>query len=630
KSKKKPQLSLKTAFALSFRNLMTKRLRTFLTAFAGSIGIIGIALILAMSNGMQNYIDGVEQETLAGFPVRIEQHSMDANSMFAMMGIMNERGDTEGRQPGYIYSDDLMGRLLNSIIGDMHVNDMRAFKAFLESGESDILYYVSEIRYGYSTELIVFRDTEFGLLQVNPNILFEQMGLGYVMDNPMAQLGMPGQGGMMDSIEVWTELHSDAAITATQFDVITGRLPQAFNEIVIIVDRHYGINDFALYSMGLKDPSHLTDIIGFVMLGEDYVSDGISFTFNEFMNLDFRLIPNTDFFAYTGDGIWADMRNDLLFIHELFNDAIQLEIVGIVQPSEGAVMMHNINAVGYLPSLMVHLIELNNQAAIVQQQLGAPDINVLTGRPFGEEISHHEPTPAETMQMMIDLMNMSEEERMMFMLANMPQPPATFDSNLLLFGVADIANPSTISIYPRDFAAKDVITSIIADYNARMESLGFYDRVIHYTDMIGMLFASISTIINAISYVLISFVAISLVVSSIMIGIITYISVLERTKEIGILRSIGASKRDISRVFNAETATIGLTAGAIGIGVTLLVIVPANIIIAHYANIQNVASLPFLGAVILITVSVLLTLIAGLIPSKIAAKKDPVVALRSE
>jgi len=633
KSAKKPHMGFKTAFSLSVNNLMTKKARTFLTAFAGSIGIIGIALIMALSNGMQAYISGVEQETLSGYPITIEQVTMDMTAMFNIMGDMADFGDRTVRLPGRVYSEDIMGRVINSVLRERQTNNLEAFKAFIESEASGMRRYVNDIQYIYTTPLNIYKsDTSAGIVRVNPNQLFDTMGVGYLMENPGAQLGMAGQANMMGAVETWNVLHDNAELLAAQFEVVAGRLPQSFDEVIIIVDRRNGISDFALYSLGLKDSDDLQNIMRFLVEGEEYVSEQVSFGFDELLALTFKLVVNTDFFENI-NGLWFDRSDNEAFMAEVIERSLEIRVVGIVRPGENSVMGANVHSIGYHFGLMPYLIERVNESEIVREQKAEPEINVFTGRRFDYDGDQPEvfDRGSITPQQMMAFLTMSEEELMAMMMAQfMPPVAASFEENLLLLGVSDINNPSAINIFPRDFAAKDAIIDIITSYNNLMESLGRDDDIIRYTDFVGLLMSSVSTIIRSVSYVLIAFVAISLVVSSIMIGIITYISVLERTKEIGILRSIGASKRDISLVFNAETITVGFVAGVIGIGVTLLLCIPANMIIRFLSGISNVAVLPVVGGVVLVVISMGLTLVAGLIPSKIAANKDPVVALRTE
>jgi putative ABC transport system permease protein len=567
----------------------------------------------------------------------IEQTTMDMSAMMVVMGTMYDFGGRGPREPDRIYSNNMMSRMVNALLTQMRANNLRAFMAFIESEESGLRQHVNDIQYGYTTPINVFlADTSQGIVQVNPNTLFDTMGIAYMMDNPGAQLGMPGQNNMMGNMEVWTELHGNDELLASQYDILIGKMPQAYNEVVMIVDRRNGISDFALYSLGLMDSSEVQDIMRRIIDGTGFQNQRTSFSFEEILALEFKLVINTDFFRYE-NGIWVDRRDNTAFMTEVIREAEPIKVVGIIRPNENSVMGSPAHAVGYHPDLMLYLLDVVNSSEIVIRQKAEPHINVFTGRAFDHEedapdvMDRSAMTPQQVMDFMTAFTTMSDDEFMSFMMRlYMPPVRASFEENLLLMGVSDADNPSSIYIYPKDFNAKDEIIAIINAYNNRMEMEGKDDYVIRYTDFVGLLMSSVSTIINSISYVLIAFVAISLVVSSIMIGIITYISVLERTKEIGILRSIGASKRDISLVFNAETISVGLVAGVIGIASTLLLCIPANIIIENLSGIVNVAVLPVRGAVILVVISVILTLIAGLIPSKIAAKKDPVVALRTE
>lgn len=637
KKKKGTSMSFLTALSLSANNLMTKKGRTLLTAFAGSIGIIGIALILALSSGFQSYIKRVEEDTLSSYPIAIEEEQVDYSSMMsAFMG--QHVGEASEKEDGKIYSNNIISEMLNSMMSQVKVNNLADFKKFIEDRNNGFDELVSDIQYGYSTTLNIYKeDTSDGIVQVNPSTVLDTIGMGQLS-------GMSGSSMMNSSMmgggswDVWSELIGNRTLLESQYDVIAGRWPDAYNEIVLIVDENNEISDYALYALGLKDQNEVADTMTRLAKGEEVVSYKTEYTYEDILDLRYRLIVNTDFYSYNEENdSYTDVRDDEDSYRAAIADGIQLQVVGILRPDPDAVTGAVSGSVGYTSALMEYVINQINASDIVKKQAADPETDVITGLPFtkdGEEVEMENTFDITTLtpEQQAYLASLSQEELEAFMASYM-QPAtssATYDGNMEAFGVADLEKPSSIMIYPVDFASKDMISDKISEYNDAVRAEGREEAVINYTDYIGLMMSSISTIINAISYVLIAFVAISLVVSSIMIGIITYISVLERTKEIGILRSIGASKHDISMVFNAETLIVGFVSGAMGIIVTMLLIIPINAIIKNLSGISNVAGLPWLAALVLVLISMALTFIAGLIPAKMAAKKDPVVALRSE
>lgn len=637
KKKKGTSMSFLTALSLSANNLMTKKGRTLLTAFAGSIGIIGIALILALSSGFQSYIKKVEEDTLSSYPIAIEEEQVDYSSMMsAFMG--QHVGEASEKEDGKIYSNNIISEMLNSMMSQVQVNNLADFKKFIEDRDNGFDELVSDIQYGYSTTLNIYKeDTSDGIVQVNPSTVLDTIGMGQLS-------GMSGSSMMSSSMmgggswDVWSELIGNRTLLESQYDVIAGRWPDAYNEIVLIVDENNEISDYALYALGLKDQNEVADTMTRLAKGEEIVSYKTEYTYEDILDLRYRLIVNTDFYSYNEESdSYTDVRDDEDSYRAAIADGIQLQVVGILRPDPDAVTGAVSGSVGYTSALMEYVINKINASDIVKKQAAAPETDVITGLPFtkdGEEVEMENTFDITTLtpEQQAYLASLSQEE-LDTLMASYMQPAtssATYDGNMEAFGVADLEKPSSIMIYPVDFASKDMISDKISEYNDAVRAEGREEAVINYTDYIGLMMSSISTIINAISYVLIAFVAISLVVSSIMIGIITYISVLERTKEIGILRSIGASKHDISMVFNAETLIVGFVSGAMGIIVTMLLIIPINAIIKNLSGISNVAGLPWLAALVLVLISMALTFIAGLIPAKMAAKKDPVVALRSE
>ena len=635
KRDRKPSMSFLTALSLSFNNLMTKKARTILIAFAGSIGIIGIALILSMSNGVQMLIDRMERETLSSYPLTLEKSTIDFSSMLTQNKVVTE--DIQ-HDDDHIYSVNVMGSVMDTMLQGAKVNNLAEFKAYVESGESGLEELTSDISYVYSTPLNIYRSMEQGNLQVNPNQLFNDMGMGQ-----MSQ-GSTISSPLQPSMDVWVQLIGNEDLLASQYDLLEGRMPASYNEVVLIVDEDNQITDFTLYSLGLLDPDELKDAIQKASRGEEVSLDTSTRVFanRDLIGLQFKLLTNSELFVKDGD-VWIDKSQDPVYMTNVLSSSEDITLVGIIRPAEGATTATSNGVIGYRADLMTHLIDKVNSSAIVLEQKAKPDTDVFTGLPFDTDAivytmadleAYCATLPAEKQT---ELMGYAEQMRMsgmdedaiatqlMSSLATQGTN-ATYEGNLLRMGAADLDNPEIINLYPMDFESKDAIAEIISKYNEGLAE----EEKLSYTDYIGLMISSITIIIDAISYILIAFVAVSLVVSSIMIGIITYISVLERTREIGVLRSIGASKRDIARVFNAETLTIGTAAGIIGIGITALMLIPINAIIESLTSLKNAAVLPSAGAVILVGISMLLTFIAGLIPARIASRKDPVVALRTE
>ena len=636
----KTSMSFLTALSLSFNNLMTKKARTILIAFAGSIGIIGIALILSMSNGVERLINRMERETLSSYPLTIEKTTIDLSSMMGMQA--DQELEQLERDEKHIYSVNVMSTMMDTMIAGSKTNNLSKFKEYLESGESGINELTSDISYTYSTPLNVYRVEDSGdFQQVNPNQIFTELGL-----QPQTSTTTIIPTNSMMKADVWTQLIGNEELLASQYDVIAGQMPKSYNEVVLLVDDQNRITDFTLYSLGLLDPAELKEALSAAANGEEADIDTQThvFSFDEIIGLKFKLLVNTDYFLQE-QGMWTDKSGDDAYMLSVLNAAEDIEVVGILRPAEGATTSTTNGVIGYRADLMTHLIDLVNHSEIVKAQQADPSVDVFTNLPFRTEEVKSSYTAEELNAYISSLPEEAAQQMMLYaqqmQAAGMDETTvatqlmtaalsksseSTYQGNLLRLGVADLDDPQTINLYPIDFEAKDKIAEIIESYNADLPE----ESQLTYTDYLGLMISSITTIINAISYILIAFVAVSLVVSSIMIGIITYISVLERTREIGILRSIGASKRDISRVFNAETLTIGFGAGAIGIGITLLLTIPINAIIEYLTSLANVAALPAGGAVILVCISMVLTFVAGLIPSKIASRKDPVIALRSE
>ncbi len=635
---KKTSMSFKTALTLSLNNLMTKKGRTILTAFAGSIGIIGIALILSLSNGVQDYITQVEEDTLSSYPITIQQESLDISSLMTSFTSQTEESEHDRDQ---VYSMNIMNDMLDMMMSEINSNDLASFKTFIEE-ESDLDEYTTDIQYSYSTTMNIYKaDTSDGLYQVNPTTIFEDMGL--VTDSSTSSTL---SSSSFVNTSVWTEMLGNTELLEKQYDVLAGRMPESYDEVVLIVDQNNEVTDYTLYSLGILDSQELSDYLTAYMNGEDPEIDTTihSYSYEEILDLRYKLIVNTDYYQKVGD-TYVDMSDDEVYMTEVVNNGTEIKVVGIIRPNEDSTVTTT-GCIGYTSELMEYLIEQVNESEIVQEQIANPDVDVFTNLPFEsdtttlsmDELNAYIATLSETEQAEMQAKiaqaqaaGMSEEAILEAFSSSLSQTSTnTYDDNMTLLGVSDLDNPSSISIYPKDFESKDIITGIIDDYNQEMTDAGNEDLVIQYTDIVGVLLTSVTSIINTISYVLIAFVAISLVVSSIMIAIITYISVLERTKEIGILRSIGASKKDITRVFNAETFITGLSAGVLGIVCTLILSIPANIIIENVTGIDNICKLPADAAIILIVISIVITLLAGFVPSKMAAKKDPATALRTE
>ena len=641
--KERTSMSFFTALALSFNNLMTKKARTFLTSFAGSIGIIGIALILSLSSGVQAYIDRVEEDTLSSYPIQLTETTVDYSSM--MSALMDVNAGSASHDKDKIYSNTVMTEVMNSMLDEVTLNNLEAFKAYLESRE-DVPDLVSDIQYTYSTVMHVYAsDTSEKIVQVHPSTVFSKISVGMGMSEDMEKemQGMASMGGSAGQMNVWAELLDNPELLGKQYDVIAGKMPEAYNEVVLIVDENNEVSDYTLYALGLKDQDEISETMEKLMQGEKIEAVPVSYTYEDILSLSFKLLLNTDYFEKTEKG-WEDRSEDETYLREKLSSAAEIRVVGILRPADNSNMGAETGTIGYLPSLTAYLIEQVNDSEIVRAQLADPETDIFTGITFEqpEEIvwtmdslkAFIAALPTEeSAKYTAAIAQMQQsgmpDEQIVSMFASAMKPEttdATYEGNLARLGVSDLDKPTSILIYPKDFESKEILSDLITKYNASVDEA---DQI-QYTDYIGLLLSSVTTVINAISYILIAFVAISLVVSSIMIGIITYISVLERTKEIGILRSIGASKRDVSRVFNAETLTVGFVAGGLGIVITVIIDVIASVVLEAITGISGLAALPWEGAVALIAISMVLTFIAGLIPARLAAKKDPVVALRSE
>ena len=645
-AEKKPSMSFLTALSLSFQNLMTKKGRTFLTSFAGSIGIIGIALILSISTGVKMYIDRVQRDTLSTYPLQIQRSSVDMSGMMAAM--MAQEDTRREAEEGTVISGDVMSRMLNSMNATMTHNDLKSFKRWLDGKDSGVRPLVSDIRYGYEDTLNIYRLSDGEYIQVNPSQVLSQSGLIGTDNAMMGVISSSELAGMgLSYMDVFSQLLDNEEMMNEQYEVMCGRFPREYNELVIITTRRGSISDYTLYTLGLRDQSEIAELTRRTIQGEEISVPVTTYTYEELMGLSFRLLMPCDLYEARENGSYLDKSSDPAFVRRALEHSPELKIVGIIRPREDAVSTQAgaSGAIGYLSALNGFASEYTEKSAVVQAQRANPEVDVMTGFPFpGSEASaaftvtresipelYRQATGKEMPAMYKAMLGTMSEEQLQKMIQSAMASgeyasDATYEDNLEKLGVFDLEDPSTIYIYARDFESKEKIAALIDRYN---EEAG-EGSAITYTDVVGALMSSVTDIVNAVSYVLIAFVAISLVVSSLMIGIITYISVLERTKEIGILRAIGASKRDVSRVFNAETLIVGFVSGVIGILCTLGLNVVVNIIIHNLTGISATAVLPAGSAGILIAISMLLTLLAGLIPSGAARRKDPVAALRTE
>ena len=643
---RKTSMSLFTAFSLSLNNLMTKKGRTFLTAFAGSIGIIGIALILSLSSGFQKYINDVQEETLATYPIQITKKAMDYSELLSKMVGNNEEDSSHNhKDENKVYSGDIMGDMLVSMVSDVKENDLETFKNYIEDDANGFTKYTSDITYTYDTPLYVFNENSAngGIAQVNPSTTMTDMGFGGMADAQESTADfMSAFSYGNSSMDMWTQMLDNQDILKQQYDVLAGHWPENKNEVVLVVDKNNEISDFTLYTLGIRDSSELSDMVSTILGGGEVPEiDKMEFSYDDLLNLKFKVVLPGNLYKKNADGTYTDMSTDADFLKTAVANGLEVKVSAVIRASDSAYATTiQPGYIGYTSELANYIVEENEKTDVLKAQLDSPDTDIFTGMPFsdGKELTADDVDMDSVMQqlnasgqvtedMQAQMASMSKDQlfEMLKGYGFFQESTATYEDNMTKLGYSELAKPASINLYCAEFADKDEITKLIDKYNA-----DYPDSEITYTDYIGIMLSSVTKIINAITYVLIAFVAISLIVSSIMIGIITYISVLERTKEIGILRSIGASKKDISRVFNAETFIIGLFSGLIGIGVTVLLNIPISKVIEGFINVSGVSALPWKGGVALVVISVILTLIGGLIPSRLAAKKDPVIALRSE
>ena len=681
---RKPSMSFLTALSLSVSNLLSKKARTILVAFAASIGITGIALILSLSTGAHTYISRMEEEALSEYPLQItsSSFSMDAS----MQAVAQLRSQTREAEDGEGVREQ---QILGSMLSGTSTNDLKSLKNWFDSGYSGIEDVTRSVSYSYGISPLVYLKEETGYRQVNPDQTMSTIGIS-VDDNLSGMMSLWSSNDAFCMLPAREELYQDS------YKVLAGHWPQNASECVLVLLPGGRVPDYLLYSMGLKDAEELNDMITGVMTGEavdtSISSNGV-YDPQEFLGISFKLLPASRRFRYDKKlGVWLDRGDNEAVLNDLLDDAKDLVIAGVVMPDDEKALGIVQIGIDFLPEAMEELIAEAEKSPVVQAQLADPETDVLTGSPFGENtddpfggmenmpdavsvdldrlpevldqygrLSAQEtvrvlrelrrtgesPTLKEAVEELIPaLLSLFEidedkigelisfemdEARMQEMYAARASAgESSLKGNLTRFGYADPESPGMITIYPKDFESKDRVIEILESYNRAMEKEGQEDKVITYTDYVGSLMSSVTTIIDVITYVLIAFVAVSLVVSSIMIGIITYISVLERRKEIGILRAMGASRHNVSQVFNAETFIIGSLAGIFGIALTLLLLIPINAAIHSYTDEPVSAFLPPGAAGILIALCVVLNLIGGFIPARKAAKQDPVTALRSE
>lgn len=618
---KRPGMSFKMACSLSLNNLMTKKARTFLTSFAGSIGIIGIALIMSLSHGMQSYIDQMENDTMAGYPIEIQANSSDMSTlMTTMMGMKKE---SKEHNDSKIYSRPYVEDVLESLSSSKK-NNLSAFKSYIESSKGkEFRKTAKAIEYDYNLNLQVYNEnTDSGLVQVSPNGLLDKLGMSDMMSIQSQFM----DSSAMTNDQVWLSLPESKKLRDDEYQLVEGKWPTNYNEVVLEVDENNEITDYALYSLGLLDQDELVKNYQKILNGEtDKISKTNlkSYSVDDILNLKFRLVLNSDLYQKV-NGLWINQSENESYMKDVVSKSPEIKVVGIIKPSDSTVSQPTMGGVYYTKAMEEYVTSKTENAQIVIEQKTNPNINIFTQAEFasGQKMSMSNLTNEQMMQ----LSSMSQEELMNYMNTYNENINATYDSNLTKLGVVDYSNPTKISLYASSFDGKEKLGDLITSYNKKQTK----SNVITYNDFIGTMLSSVTSVVNIISYVLIAFVSVSLIVSSIMIGIITYISVLERTKEIGILRSIGASKKDITRVFNAETFIIGLISGVLGILITLVLNVPISVVVENMTGVSHIAKLPVNGAVFLIFIDLVLTILAGLIPSKIASKKDPVEALRSE
>ena len=602
----KTKMSFITALVLSFNNLLTKKGRTLLTAFAGSIGIIGIALILALSNGVSDYVKKVQEDTLVSLPLTISEQNQ--SNLLATSPDLSEKPYKDNHELGI---NTVLTNLLKKQIGK---NDLASFKTYLEEHASKVESLTKDIRYRYNLQPFIYAsDTSNGPKSILPSTLADEV-----------ETANQTMKGYLQNLNYWTELSSDSSMLESKYDVLEGRFPQDKSELVLIVDENNQISDLLLYSLRIKDPSELNDTKKLDELSSQ------TYQYSDFIGKTFKAVVNTKRFVKENN-LWLNKIDNASYMTTQIENGIELKIVGVLLQKDGT--SSGVNApsggIAYTSALIDYTSEHIQNSDIVKEQEANQSLNVFTGKDFAKD---PKPFSSEnlTEEEKIQLAKMTPEEQAQYVQQYNDNSATTYEENLAKMGVINKSKPAAIELYTSSFQQKQDLKEFINAYNTAKKEAGEDDKVLAYSDDIQTIMSSITTLVGVVTTVLVGFVAISLIVSSIMISIITYISVLERTKEIGILRAMGASKKDIRRIFTAETAIEGLISGVLGIAITFLATFPINAIVAKMTNVGNVAQLPIEVALILIGISIVLTMLAGLIPSRIAAKKDPVESLRSE
>ena len=602
----KTKMSFITALVLSFNNLLTKKGRTLLTAFAGSIGIIGIALILALSNGVSDYVKKVQEDTLVSLPLTISEQNQ--SNLLATSPDLSEKPYKDNHELGI---NTVLTNLLKKQIGK---NDLASFKTYLEEHASKVESLTKDIRYRYNLQPFIYAsDTSNGPKSILPSTLANEV-----------ETANQTMKGYLQNLNYWSELSNDSSMLESKYDVLEGRFPQDKSELVLIVDENNQISDLLLYSLRIKEPSELNDTKKLDELSSQ------TYQYSDFIGKTFKSVVNTKRFVKENN-LWVNKIDNASYMKTQIENGLQLKIVGVLRQKEGT--SSGVNApsggIAYTSALIDYTSEHIQNSDIVKEQEANQNLNVFTGKDFAKD---PKPFSSEnlTEEEKIQLAKMTPEEQAQYIQQYNDNSASTYEENLAKMGVINKSKPAAIELYTSSFQQKQDLKEFINAYNTAKKEAGEDDKVLAYSDDIQTIMSSITTLVGVVTTVLVGFVAISLIVSSIMISIITYISVLERTKEIGILRAMGASKKDIRRIFTAETAIEGLISGVLGIAITFLATFPINAIVAKMTNVENVAQLPKEVALILIGISIVLTMLAGLIPSCIAAKKDPVESLRSE
>ena len=602
----KTKMSFITALVLSFNNLLTKKGRTLLTAFAGSIGIIGIALILALSNGVSDYVKKVQEDTLVSLPLTISEQNQ--SNLLATSPDLSEKPYKDNHELGI---NTILTNLLKKQIGK---NDLASFKTYLEEHASKVESLTKDIRYRYNLQPFIYAsDTSNGPKSILPSTLADEV-----------ETANQTMKGYLQNLNYWSELSSDSSMLESKYDVLEGHFPQDKSEIVLIVDENNQISDLLLYSLRIKDPSELNDTKKLDELSSQ------TYQYSDFIGKTFKAVVNTNRFVKENN-LWVNKIDNASYMKTQIENGLQLKIVGVLRQKDGT--SSGVNApsggIAYTSALIDYTSEHIQNSDIVKEQEANQNLNVFTGKDFAKD---PKPFSSEnlTEEEKIQLAKMTPEEQAQYVQQYNDNSASTYEENLAKMGVINKSKPAAIELYTSSFQQKQDLKEFINAYNTAKKEAGEDDKVLAYSDDIQTIMSSITTLVGVVTTVLVGFVAISLIVSSIMISIITYISVLERTKEIGILRAMGASKKDIRRIFTAETAIEGWISGVLGIAITFLATFPINAIVAKMTNVGNVAQLPIEVALILIGISIVLTMLAGLIPSRIAAKKDPVESLRSE